>query len=186
MTAMQEANGYSPAVIERRAHEITAVAQAYGFAKIFNLHLPTTRLDTMPLADIIQKVGSVFRETLPATIYLPYRDDVHSDHTVVFHAVSSCTKWFRYESVRKVLSYETVSETEFCLNPGASGFRPNTFVNIDDYLEKKIEIMKIYGAEMSSFPFPRSEEAIRALAAFRGSTAGCRAAEAFMLLKEIR
>lgn len=45
--------------------------------------------------------------------------------------------------------------------------------------------MKIYSSEFGTFPFPRSEQAIRALATLRGATAGCLAAEAFMLLKEI-
>jgi hypothetical protein len=52
-------------------------------------------------------------------------------------------------------------------------------------LERKIEIMKIYACEMGCFPFPRSETALRALAAVRGMTAGYEAAEAFMLLREL-
>jgi hypothetical protein len=38
---------------------------------------------------------------------------------------------------------------------------------------------------MGTFPFPRSEENIRALAMYRGATAGVEAAEAFVLLKEV-
>ena len=38
---------------------------------------------------------------------------------------------------------------------------------------------------MGEFPFPRSEGAVRALAAWRGSLCGHEAAEAFLLLKEI-
>jgi hypothetical protein len=39
---------------------------------------------------------------------------------------------------------------------------------------------------MGDFPFPRSEECVRAQAVLRGSQAGVHAAEAFMVLKEIR
>jgi len=45
--------------------------------------------------------------------------------------------------------------------------------------------MNIYTTEISNVPFSRSEKAINALAALRGTTAGCHSAEAFMLLKEI-
>jgi hypothetical protein len=38
---------------------------------------------------------------------------------------------------------------------------------------------------MGDFPFPRSAEAIEALASLRGIQAGCKSAEAFMLLKEV-
>jgi len=45
--------------------------------------------------------------------------------------------------------------------------------------------MKIYENEMGSHPFPRSEEAIKALATIRGIVAGVESAESFMSLKEI-
>ena len=57
------------------------------------------------------------------------------------------------------------------------------FVDISNYLEKKIELMKIYSSEISDFPFPRSIDSIISLAKFRGSTAAYKAAEAFQILK---
>jgi len=45
--------------------------------------------------------------------------------------------------------------------------------------------MKLYQGEQGEFPFPRSEENIKALARYRGATAGIDAAEAFVSLKEI-
>ena len=64
-------------------------------------------------------------------------------------------------------------------------FTPNTIVDISKFLNKKIQIMKIYKSEINKHPSPRSEKSIRALATFRGSTAGYNFAESFMLLKEI-
>jgi len=78
--------------------------------------------------------------------------------------------------------YETPSETEF--NFIEKGFNPNVFINVSKYIDKKIEIMKLYESEMGEFPFPRSEETIRALATFRGSQSGFQAAEAFQLIFE--
>lgn len=45
--------------------------------------------------------------------------------------------------------------------------------------------MSYFRSEVQEFPFPRSKGAIEALAKYRGVQAGCNAAEAFMLLKEI-
>jgi hypothetical protein len=45
--------------------------------------------------------------------------------------------------------------------------------------------MQIYDSELALHPFPRSYEAIKALATLRGTAAGFRYAEAFQLLKEI-
>jgi LmbE family N-acetylglucosaminyl deacetylase len=85
--------------------------------------------------------------------------------------------------VRRLLSYETLSETDFCLDT-RSPFQPNCFVDITAYLERKLEIVAAYESEIGEFPFPRSIAALRALAAVRGAAAGFMAAEAFMLLRE--
>jgi LmbE family N-acetylglucosaminyl deacetylase len=122
----------------------------------------------------------------PDTLLVPYRNDAHSDHAAVFDAAVSCSKSFRYPSVRSVYVYETLSETEFGLRTDDPGFRPNLFVDISNFLEQKLQIMRMFEGEMLDFPFPRSETCIRAQAALRGSQAGVHAAESFMILKEIR
>ena len=114
---------------------------------------------------------------------IPHRGDVHSDHRIVFDAVTACTKWFRYPSVQRVLAYETVSETEFGLSK-EQAFSPNYFVDISRFLTEKLRLMQIYESEISKPPFPRSVEVVKALAIWRGATSGYDAAEAFELLKE--
>ena len=80
---------------------------------------------------------------------------------------------------------ETLSETDFAPSIKKDYFVPNTFVNISRQINKKIEIMNIYKSELHNHPFPRSVKNIKALATFRGGTAGCKYAESFFLLKEI-
>lgn len=121
----------------------------------------------------------------PNIVYLPYRTDAHSDHAAVFDAVASCTKSFRYPNIRSIRAYETLSETEFGMRPEDGGFRPNLFVNISDFMDKKLDIMSLYEGEMADHPFPRSVDSLKALATLRGSTSGCHAAEAFVILREI-
>ncbi len=168
----------------KRAQEIKNVATNYQFEKTFELGFEAATLDQVPDGDLIGEISKVFQEILPNIIYVPYPSDIHSDHKAVFDGTMACTKWFRYPYVEKVLVYETLSETDFIMNPDANGFRPNVFVNIESFLDKKIEIMKIYESEISKFPFPRSEKAIQSLAYIRGTASGFEAAEAFMLLKE--
>lgn len=184
-TTATEDSGYSPDEILERSGHVRAVADAYGYSSVHHLDFTTTTLDTVPLAQIVQRVGCVIRETRPEVVYVPFPGDIHSDHRVVFDAASSCAKWFRFPSVKRMLAYETLSETDSALNPGNTAFRPNVFVDISRFLAKKIEIMKLYEGELGEFPFPRSERALRSLAALRGVAAGFEAAEAFMLLKEM-
>lgn len=186
ITSISESLGFSAARVASRDLEIEAVAQAYKFKQVHQAGLPTTRLDTLPKSDMVQAVGDVIGQIHPDTLYVPYRNDVHSDHAAVFDAAISCSKTFRYPSIRQVYAYETLSETEFGLRPDDPGFKPNLFLDITPWIDNKIEIMRMFAGEMGLFPFPRSEECIRAQAMLRGSQSGVQAAEAFMILKEIR
>ena len=64
-------------------------------------------------------------------------------------------------------------------------FAPNIYVDITDYLDFKIKAMEVYQSQVKPFPNERSVESLRALAALRGSTVGVRAAEAFVLIRQI-
>jgi LmbE family N-acetylglucosaminyl deacetylase len=183
VTDMKAGSGFSDDDMNVRESEISKVSALYGFSEVFRLRFATRELDMLPLAKIIGEFAKVFKAFMPDQVFLPYRMDVHTDHRTVFDAGAACAKWFRYGSVRQVLAYETLSETEFSMD-SHSGFQPNYFVDISEFLDRKLEIMAAYQSEMGEFPFPRSIEAIRALATFRGSTSGFRAAEAFKLLRE--
>lgn len=184
-TKMTEIQGFSAQQITARKEQIAMIGTSYPFDGIYELDFPTTMLDRLPMGDIVNKMSRVFKEICPNTVYLPYPGDIHSDHKVVFNAGLACTKWFRHPSVKRILVYEALSETDFCGNPDSNAFRPNVYVDIATYLEDKIKLANIYTGEMADFPFPRSEETIRSLAKLRGSACGCLAAEAFMLIKEI-
>jgi len=186
MTNISEEYGWSNERVFEREKEIEQVRQGLGVRQehIFQLGFPTTRLDAIPMADVIAKISEVFQSFQPEEVLLPYQGDVHSDHRITFESVAACTKWFRFPSVKRVLAYETLSETEFSLDP-SKAFKPNVFVDISPYLEKKLELLRIYSSELDEFPFPRSETVIRALAQFRGSNSGFKNAEGFNLLLEL-
>ena len=120
----------------------------------------------------------------PSIIYTMFSNDVHSDHRVAFDAVYSCTKSFRYPFIKSIYMMETLSETEFALATPAQAFIPNVFVDITDYIERKLEIMQFYQTEVMDEPYPRSLSSIKALSRIRGSRAGVEYAEAFQLLYE--
>lgn len=183
VTTMNESYYSEKRVINREA-EIQKVKKCYGFSKVIQLPFYATELSDDMKGQLISSIREIFEKHQPNVVYVPYRNDIHSDHKIVFDATIACTKWFRNPSVEKVLVYETLSETDFSIDPDSRGFKPNVFINIEDFIDKKIEIMKIYDSELGEHPFPRSEKSIRALATLRGAAAGVEAAEAFMLLKE--
>ena len=184
-TDMKNGVGYSLGAIEKRRREISEVSKAYEFSSTVELGFSTTMLDQVPMAQLVSKMSEVFKGVNPTVVYLPFSGDSHSDHGMVAGAVLSCAKWFRHSSVQKIYAYEVLSETDFALDPSRSKFEPSVFVNVTKYFQKKIEIAQIYSSEMGQFPFPRSVEALKALANVRGAASGCEYAEAFMLIKEI-
>ena len=185
MTTADGLADYDQVRLDSRLREIDEVSQAYGFDCVHQLAFTATELDSIPMKDVVGEVSGFFSDLSPYTVYLPYRNDVHSDHQVVFDAVAACTKCFRYPSIRQVRAYETLSETEFGLRPEDPGFKPNLWIDITAELERKIDILQLYEGEIQAHPFPRSVANIRALATFRGAQAGCGAAESFMSLMEI-
>lgn len=64
-------------------------------------------------------------------------------------------------------------------------FIPNTFIDISNYLDKKVKAMSYYTTQLKSFPHPRSIESITTLAKLRGTIIGVEAAEAFCLIRRI-
>ena len=183
ITGISQEGGWQEKVVNKRDNEIDAVAEKYGFSDVFNLRLPTTKMDTLPVSDLIEKISNVYKKVEPDIIYMPFPNDVHTDHQLIAKALQSTFKWFRFPHIKKVYMYETPSETEFNFVENRV-FSPNVFVKISQYIDNKIETMKIYDGEMGEFPFPRSEKTIRSLAALRGSQSGFESAEAFELVYE--
>jgi LmbE family N-acetylglucosaminyl deacetylase len=183
MTHMDEAYGYSQDKINQRNNELNEMKNSYPLDGYYNLKLKPAGLDEYSAGDIIGKISSVFHEIKPSVVILPYYKDVHSDHRVTFELCYSCTKNFRYPFIKKILMMETPSETDFAISEDT--FKPNYFVDISNYMDKKVEIANIFKSEVLAHPFPRSEKNIRAYGTIRGAVIGVESAEAFVLLKEI-
>ena len=185
-TDIKESNGFTKESVEKRDDELKEVEKLYDFDSVHRLGLSTMRVDEYSMSELIAKISTVVNEVKPNIIYLPFKGDVHSDHRHIFDAAYSCTKSFRYPFVKKIYMVETLSETEFAPSTKEDSFIPNVFVDVSDFMDKKLEIMNVFKSELGEHPFPRSERNLLALATLRGATAGCEYAESLVLLKEIQ
>lgn len=184
-TNMLASEGFSEEQINKRQLEIEQAGKKLGVAGIKKLDFASMSLQDSSLNSLIPKISAYFNEVKPEVIYVMNRSDAHSDHRILFDAVMACTKSFRYPYIKKVLMYECISETEFAPALPEKAFIPNYYVDITDFIEEKLEIMKIYESEIAEHPFPRSLTNIRALSQFRGASVGVAYAEAFQLIKFI-
>jgi len=182
ITNMKTEYGYDESAVIRRNQEIINVGIEYSFTKIFNLEYPPKMLDQIPLAELVSKISEVIEAIQPTIVLFHYQNDVHTDHQYAFKAIISSTKNFRFPSIKKLLIFETLSETEFSPTYNGSGFTPNYFIDITPYLDKKLKIMQKYSTELMPEPLPRSLSSIKAQARYRGSRIGVEYGEAFILL----
>ena len=180
VTSVREEDGWSPAYVAEKNRQINLVNEHYGFLEKYQLGFPAAGLDAVPIRLIVEAIEKVINSIHPTTLYVPSRCDAHTDHQVVFSATAASAKWFRAKSIKEILCYETISETNFSFSDKV--FDPNVFVNITGYIERKCVILTQYTTEISEHPFPRSEKVVRALADLRGSQSGCEAAESFQLI----
>ena len=183
ITGISLDEGWDKNKVLNREKEIAKVQKKYNFDESFNLKYPSTKIDTIPISDLIGKITNIYNKIKPNVIYTPFNNDIHTDHQIISKALKSTFKWFRHSYINKVLMYETVSETDFNFEQNYN-FNPNIFIDISKFLDRKINIMNIYKDEVKDFPFPRSEKNIRSLAYLRGSQSGYEAAEAFQLVFE--
>jgi LmbE family N-acetylglucosaminyl deacetylase len=162
------------------------VADLIG-AKDLSMHgLPDNRFDSVALLDVIKIVEELVARWRPEAVYTHHAGDLNVDHRVLSQAVLTATRPMEAHPVRDVYTFEIASSTEWAFQQLAPGFRPNVFVDISATLGTKLEGMRQYESEIRTFPHPRSSEALTAIAQRWGSVAGCKAAEAFELVRSVR
>jgi LmbE family N-acetylglucosaminyl deacetylase len=164
---------------------IPKLKKAYGLTNAFQCNLPEIILSDLSLKEIIDSISIIIKKYQPNVLYLPNRSDPHSDHRITFDAFQSIIKTFRFPFIKKVMMLEVISETDFAPALNENMFIPHVFVNISEYFEKKMEILKIFESELLDFPQTRSLNTMQAYNRYRGSQINSDYAEVFMLLKEI-
>ena len=172
--------------------ELSALAQAaqtagsiLGAAGVELLDLPDNRLDSLDRLDLIKHIEQRIDRYQPRVVYLHHAGDVNVDHRRLHEAVVTACRPTPGHPVRRLLSFEVGSSSEW--QPPGSGpaFQPNWFVDISDQWRRKREALSAYASEMRPWPHARSLEALEHLARWRGAQVGVEAAEAFCLLRQL-
>ena len=170
--------------LEELKKDARAAAKCVGYTSIDFCDLPDNRFDGMDLLDIIKNIDKYVKLYNPDTIFTHHHGDLNIDHQRTCEAVLTACRPVGQYNVKRIYAFETPSSTEW--NYGyVEPFVPNVYYDVTETLEKKIEGMACYRSESAKSPHPRSPEALRALAAYRGSNVGFKMAEGFMLLREI-
>ena len=170
---------------KEREREIARSGEILHITKTFSLGFPTVKLDTVPQKELNDRLSEIVKEVRPDIVYTTSGADLNRDHRIVFESTLVAARPVPGSSVKKLLSYEVVSETEWGRNLGI--FNPNYYVPLTaEDVRTKLSAMKAYKSELREYPHPRSLEVLETLAKLRGSEIGCQLAEAFALIREIK
>ena len=172
--------------------ELSALAKAaqtagsiLGAEAVELLDLPDNRLDSVDRLDIIKRIEECVERHQPECVYVHHVGDVNVDHRRLHEAVVTACRPTPGHVVKRLLSFEVASSTEWQPSGSAPAFHPNWFMDISDQWERKRDALVAYSSEMRDWPHARSLEAVEHLARWRGAQVGVEAAEAFCLLRQL-
>lgn len=164
----------------KRLNQARKVSQLLGINNLYLEKLPDNEFDRISLLTIVKTLEKFLYSIRPNIIYTHNISDLNIDHQITAKSVITACRPQPQFFVKKILSFEILSSTEWQF---AGSFCPNEFVNITDYIEKKIRLVKIYEDEVRKYPHPRSLEGIKILAKYRGMQVGYHFAEAFQIIR---
>ncbi|MEP6916997.1 MAG: PIG-L deacetylase family protein [Acidobacteriota bacterium] len=162
-----------------------AAAAVIGVSDVTLLDFPDNRFDSVDLLDVIKAVEAIRARINPDVVYVHHWGDLNVDHRVTFDAVMTAFRPLPGEAPVSIYAFEVPSSTAWAGPSAAAAFVPTHFVEIGPLLDRKIEAMESYLSERRVWPHPRSPEALRAYARYRGTQVGLDAAEAFVAVRTV-
>ena len=169
-------------LLQEEAHNAHALL---GVKQSFFLNKPVGMLKSMNQMELNNDIAEVIKKIQPEIVFTPFIGDMHTDHREVTESVMVGVRPIGNYSIKAIYMYETLSETGWNIPSNERSFIPNVWVDISETIQDKIGAMKCYKSQLLEYPHPRSEEAILALAKYRGATISVPYAESYMLVRKI-
>jgi LmbE family N-acetylglucosaminyl deacetylase len=145
---------------------------------------PAPALNAFPEYKISLTFSEILKNVRPTILYIPHHGDIHQDHKAIHRAALVAARPQGENKILSILSYETLSETEWA-PMHEKAFIPNCFVDVSDTFDMKLKAFSFYKSQIRQYPHSRSTEALEALAKYRGATIGVERAEAFVIERQI-
>lgn len=183
MSAYAQARARRPATEELFA-DLKQSSETLGVTNIISGDFPNIEFNSTPHIKLVQFIETAIEETKPDVIITHWPGDTNNDHMQTALACQAAIRLFqRREDIKPIEScyfMEVPSSTEWTINGALNTFSPNTFIEICfDGVDMKLKALENYRGVMRDFPHPRSPEALKGLAAYRGGQSGLNYAEAF-------
>lgn len=164
--------------------DVHSSLKTLGVEKVIKGNFPNIEFNTVPHLKLVQFIEKVIIDTKAEFIFTHHPADLNNDHTHTSLACQAAVRLFQRRPdlypIKELLFMEILSATDWALNKAINQFNPNTYVEVgEEAVDKKIEALAKYRGVMRDYPHPRSKEALKGLAIYRGGQAGMIYAEAF-------
>lgn len=171
-------------VTEELNEDVESCMDILGVDEIIKGDFPNIEFNTVPHLKLVQFIETAIIKTKAEVVFTHHPADLNNDHLHTSLACQAAVRLFQrrddVKTLKEFLYMEVPSATEWGLNKAMNQFSPNTFVEVgEESIDKKIEALSSYRGVMREFPHPRSNEALKGLAAYRGGQAGMIYAESF-------
>ncbi len=124
--------------------------------------------------ELINRIDKVIAEVKPDVVFFNFWADVHQDHRCGAQAAVSASRY-----IKEVLFYEV---------PSTQHFEPDIFVDIQDVLEKKLQLLGLHASQVNRTKIENQtiQESARSCANFRGFQGRVKYAEGFKSVRMLR
>tara|TARA_X000000950_G_C13854866_1_gene636130 strand:- start:394 stop:1080 length:687 start_codon:yes stop_codon:yes gene_type:complete len=171
--------------INKRENMAKNAAKIGKFKIVDFLNLKNLELSNYPHNYLTNLIVKYFKKYKPDIVYTHYEHDLNIDHYQTFFSTFVASRPNEDYIIKKLLSFEIPSSTDWGVNNQGKLFCPNYFVDTFKYKKKKEKLLDCYKYELRKPPHPRSIKNIHALSTFRGGFIGLHYAEAFFVNKII-
>jgi len=124
--------------------------------------------------ELILKIDEFIDRTKPDVVFLNFWADVHQDHRAAAQAAISASRY-----IKEVLFFEV---------PSTQHFEPDIFVDIQDVLDKKLELLSLHASQVNRTRVENLTilESAKSCAYFRGYQGRVKFAEGFKAVRLLR
>lgn len=155
-----------------------------GVNNKYEATFPNIEMNTVPHIRLVQFIESAILDSEPDVIITHHPADTNNDHLQTSLACQEAIRLYQrrtdVKAIKEFWFMEIQSSTDWAVNTGLNFFKPNVWVEIgEEGIENKLKALAMYRGVMRPFPHPRSNEAMKGLAAYRGGQVGYVYAEAF-------
>lgn len=173
--------GARKTVAANRNEKLEMVSKILGISEYVCGSFPDNKMDVVPLLEVCKFIEDNV-DFEPDIIFTHHPDCLNVDHSIVYRATITA---FRPQAGKKIqiYSYFVPSSTDY--NPMAN-FNGNVYYNVEKFVDKKMEALKIYDEEMREHPHSRSYKNIVNLMKTAGAEVGIEYAEKFQLIRSIK